>query len=101
MRRSPMATVNRITPAVARRKSVTADRPDEQPLFRRQIGRDRLLDIETMNQKVPMCVGPGRQSSRHQTRKGAESASLAARGQTQRAGDQSWMQSQLWIEGPP
>ena len=101
MRTSPTATVKRMTPAVARRNSVTADRPDEQPLFRRQIGRDGLADVEAMNEKRAMFVGPGRQSSRHQTGKGAESASLAAGRQTHWAGDQSWMQSQPRIEGPP
>src|SRR5208282_170235 len=63
-RTRPTATVNRIMPAIARRKSLTADRPDEQALFRRQIGRDRLSDVETMNEKRPAFVCAGRQRSR-------------------------------------
>ena len=101
MRTRPTATVKRITPAVARRKSVKANRPDEQKLFRRQIGRDRLADVEAVNEKRALFVGSGRQRSRHQTRQGAECGSLAPGGQPQRAGDKSGPQRQRRIERPP
>ena len=101
MRTSPTATVNRMTPAVTRRKSVTADRPDKQPPLQQPVGRDRLAGIEAVNQKRPLFVRPGRQGSRHQARERAERASLAAFRQTQRVGDEPGLQSKRRIERPP
>ena len=54
-----------------------------------------------MDQKRPVFVGPGWQRSRHQARERAECASLAAGGQAQRAGHESGLKLQVWIERPP
>ncbi len=60
MRTSPTATVNRITPAVARGKSVKAKSPDEQPLFRPEISRDWLPYIRSAPSSfVPVGGVPG------------------------------------------
>src|SRR5208337_881230 len=100
-RMRPTATVNRIMPAIARRISVTADRPDEQALFRRQIGRDRLFDVETMNEKRPAFVCAGRQRSRQQARKRAKCGPLPTRGQAQWTGDKARPQLHTRAERPP
>ena len=51
-----------MTPAVARRNSVTAERPDEQPLFRREIGRDGLARCRG-NEPAAPPVRPSRSAA--------------------------------------
>jgi hypothetical protein len=53
-----------------------AERPDEQTLFRRQIGGNGLVDVEAVDEERPIFVCPGRQRSRQQT---GESAKCAPR----------------------
>ncbi len=74
MRTKPTATVNRMKPAAASRKSAKAERPDEQGLFRRQIGRNGPVNIEAVDKERPIFVGPCWQRSRQQTGQSAERA---------------------------
>ncbi len=66
-----------------------------------EIGRDRLADVEAVNQKLVPFVRARRQRSGHQTRERAERASFAAFGQTQRAGHESGIKLQVRIKRPP
>ena len=74
MRTRPTATVNRMKPAAASRKSVMAERPDKHSLFLGQIGGNWLASIEAVDEERPVFVRPGWQSSRQQTGKSAEHA---------------------------
>jgi hypothetical protein len=49
-----------------------AERPDEQGLFRGQIGRDGLADIEAVDEERPVFVRPGWQRSWQQTGQSVE-----------------------------
>src|SRR5580704_16925146 len=53
MRTRPTATVNRMKPAAASRKSVMAERPDKHSLFLGQIGGNWLAGIECSGRGAP------------------------------------------------
>jgi hypothetical protein len=88
-------------PAVASRKSVMAECPDEQGLFCSQIGGNWLVDVEAVDEERPIFVGPGRQRSREQTGQSAKRAPRPTWRQMQWGQHETWPQLQPRMERPP
>src|SRR5262249_7145209 len=79
MRTSPTATLSRTKPAAASRNSVMAQQPAEQRFLPREIGGDRLVDVQAMDQQLALAGSVRRQRAGQQARQSTEGAQRAAR----------------------